>query len=113
MIAGLPITVVEGERAPRPGKAGCEAQLIAFPIYTEQSFEQEPIHPTGGTGVPGPTTAAGVGRDGIDIRGDDVGFDFVGRDLGGGGAVVDGIEQSEQFPARSFSPGGRRRWWSK
>ena len=59
---------------------------------------QQPIHPAGGTGVPGPAAPARVGRDGIDVGGDDIRLDFVGGDLAGGGAVMDGIEQGEQVP---------------
>ena len=41
------------------------------------------------------------GAHGIDIGGNDVRLDFVGGDLLGGRAVMDGIEQSEKFP-RAF-----------
>ena len=81
MVQGLPIAIVDGERAPLPRHAGCQAQLIAFQIHAEQGFEQEPIHPTRGTGVPRPTATTDVGRDGIDVRGDNIGLDFVGGDL--------------------------------
>jgi hypothetical protein len=38
------------------------------------------------------------GVDAVDIGGDDVGLDLVGGDVGGGAAVVDRVDQVEQFP---------------
>ena len=72
--------------------------MIAFQIHAEEGFQQEPIHPTSGTGVPRPTATTDVGRDGIDVGGDHVGFDFVGGDLVGRGTVVDRVEESKQVP---------------
>ena len=72
--------------------------MITFQVHAEQGFNQQPIHPAGGTGIPGPTAASDVRRDGIDIGGDDVRFDFISGNLGGRRAVMNGIEQREEFP---------------
>ncbi len=42
------------------------------------------------------------GADRIDVRGDDIRLNFVGGDLLGRSAVMDGIEQREEFP-RAFA----------
>ena len=52
---------------------------VHFQPQAEERFHDQPIHPAGRARVPGPATAAGVRRERIDIGGDDVGFDFVGR----------------------------------
>jgi hypothetical protein len=62
--------------------------LIAFEIHAQQGFNQQPIHPVGGTGIPGPTAATDVRRDRIDIGGDDVRLDFVVGNLLGRPAVM-------------------------
>ena len=79
-------------------QAWSQAQFIAFAVDAQQGFNQQPIHPPGGTGIPRPTAPASVWRNGIDVGGGDVRLDFVGCNLLGSAAVMDGIEQREQFP---------------
>ena len=75
-----------------------EAQPVAFEVYPQQGFEEQAVHPCGRSRVPGPTAAAGVRGHRIDIGRHDVGLNLIDRGLIGGGAMVDGIEEIEEFP---------------
>ena len=67
-------------------------------MNAEKRFGKEPVHPAGRARVPGPTSATDVRRDRVDVGRDDVRLHFVDRDLGGGRAVMNRIEQPEKFP---------------
>ena len=78
--------------------------MISLQVHTEQRFDEQAIHPAGRTGVPSPAAPAGVGRDGVDIRRDHIRLHLVGGDLLLSSAVMDGIEQREQFPCPIVFP---------
>src|SRR6185437_16687970 len=63
----------------RPGvrDARVQTQDIALQAQPENTLDARPLHPSSGTGVPRPAAASGMGRVGIDIGGDDVGFHLV------------------------------------
>jgi len=73
--------------------------MITFEVHAQQGFNQQPIHPAGGAGIPGPATLARVRREGIDIGGDNVRLDFVGGDLFGSPGVMNGIEHLKELPS--------------
>ena len=49
----------------------------------------------------------GVLRIGVDVGGEEVGFDLVTRDRGLGVAVADGVDEVEQFPGAIGAAQGR------
>ena len=80
VVHGFAVAVVDLERLPVRRQAGLEMQLVHFQAQAQQGFDDEAVHPAGRAGVPGPAAAAGVGRQGIDVGGDDIGLHFVGLD---------------------------------
>ena len=83
-----------------PGRrqAGRQPQPVALQVHAQQALDEQPVHPTRRPGVPRPAAPAGVRGDRVDVRGDDVGLLLVSGDLLRGPAVMDGIEQREEFP---------------
>src|SRR3546814_19223083 len=69
-----------------------------FPYTTLFRSDDQPVHPAGRSGVPGPAAAADVWFDRVHVGGDHVGFHLVGRDALGAVAVVDRVDHAEQFP---------------
>ena len=76
----VPEAVVQLELRPLGGKAWLESQPAALEPESQQRLQDQAIHPAGRARVPGPAAAAGVRRDGVDVGGDDVRLDLVGRD---------------------------------
>src|ERR1039458_5858335 len=58
VIDRLPVAVVDLETCPSLRHAGGQAQLSALQVRAQQGFDQQPVHPAGGTRVPGPTAPA-------------------------------------------------------
>jgi len=73
-------------------------------MQPEERFRDEPVHPTGGAGVPGPPAAANVGRDGVDVGRHHVRLDAITGERLGGVAVVTGLISPKSSQARRESP---------
>src|SRR3546814_18833519 len=83
-VDGIAEAIAHAVAGPAGGDAGRQPQRVAFQTQAEQRFEDQPVHPAGRTGVPGPAAAADVRLDGIDIGGDEarkrVVWERVGQD---------------------------------
>src|SRR5947207_2905032 len=66
VIDGFVITVMDFETRPSVRHAWFQAQFVAFSPEAEKRFGNETIHPSGGAGVPSPTTPAQTWLDRID-----------------------------------------------
>ena len=82
----------------RPGRrqARGDDKDIAFATNTENALQARAVHPACGARVPGPTTASFMWRNGVHIRGDDIGFDLVAFRFLPAESMIDGVEQREQ-----------------
>ena len=79
VVDGLSIAVVELVRRPAGGEAWLESQLVDVKPHAQERLDDETVHPAGGTGIPSPAAPPGVRFDRINIGGDDVRLDPVGR----------------------------------
>src|SRR5579872_387852 len=77
--------------------AGVNNHRRATPTKPEYPFETRPIHPSGGTGVPGPAATPDMSRLGIDIAAGNVRFNLIAMDAGTCAGVIDGIQKGKQF----------------
>ena len=76
-----------------------DAQTVAAPTQAEQRLDEQLVHPAGRAGVPGPAAAADVRRRRVDVAGDDVRLDLVGRDpLGASSPWRSGSSSVEERP---------------
>ena len=66
-------------------------------LEAEDPLDPGLVHPTAGARVPGPPTAAGVRRLGVDVGRHDVRLDLVAVEAGGGARVIDRVEDREQL----------------
>ena len=98
VVEGVAVAVVKGELGPFGGQERGEGQRVDLDAESEQLFDEQAIHPGGGSGVPGPAAPAFMALGAVDVGGDDVGLDFVARRLFGGIGVANGIEHREQPP---------------
>ena len=89
MVDGFSIAVVDLERRPVGGEARLESELVDVKPHAQERLDDETVHPAGGAGIPRPAAASGVRRERIDIGGDDVGLDPIGRDPFRGRAVTE------------------------
>ena len=83
---------------PVGGEEGGEGEGVGLDLDAEEVFDIELVEPGGGAGIPAPSAYAFVSGGGIDVGGEDVGFDFVACGAFGGIGAMDGIEQSGEFP---------------
>src|SRR5665811_206634 len=88
MINGLPVAVVDFAGRPTFRQTGSQTQLISREVHAQQSFDEQPIHPTSRASIPSPSATARVRRDRIDVRSDDIRLNFVGGDLFGSPTVM-------------------------
>ncbi len=73
-----PVAVVDAVGRPRFRQPRLRPQLVADKVHAQQRLHQPAMNPTGRSGLPHPSAAAYLRRDGIDIRGDDGRLDLVG-----------------------------------
>src|SRR5258708_491552 len=71
-------------------------EKIPLATNAQNALDASPVHPSSGPRVPGPATAPGMRRHGIDIGGNDVGLDLVAVDLRRRACMIDWIEQRKQ-----------------
>src|SRR6185503_5416073 len=98
MIRRAAIAVDQLESRPIRRQAGRDAQRGPFTPYPQQRFDDQPVHPAGRAGIPGPAAATRVRRDGVDVRGDRVGLHFVDGYGARGAGVVDRIDHAKELP---------------
>ena len=67
--------------------------VIAFALHAQQRFHDQPVQPARRSRVPGPATAAGVWRNSVDIRGNDIWLCLVDGDRCFGPRMVQRIDQ--------------------
>jgi len=60
---------------------------------SENTLDAGALHPSRGAGIPGPATTPHVRRDGIDVGGDNIRFNFVTVYICPGSRVIDRIEE--------------------
>ena len=98
VVERIAVAVVQGVLVPFRGQERREGQRVDLEPKPQQILEQEPIHPAGGSGVPGPAAPAFMPLGGVDVRRDHVGLDLVRRCPFGRVGMPDGIEHREQPP---------------
>ena len=74
-----------------------EIKPRAAQTEAENPLDAGPIHPTRGSGVPGPAAAADMRRFGINIGGDDIGLDLIAVNAGAAVGMIDRVQEREKF----------------
>jgi hypothetical protein len=80
MIEGLAIPKVKFNVRPMMRQAGLDAPAVGTLIDTEQRLHDQTVHPTGGAGVPSPTSTSRVWLHAVNIGSNDVGFHAIAVD---------------------------------
>src|SRR6185312_1926313 len=94
----LAVPVLHIEPRPARWQEGGHPKAMHLEPEPEKRFRDQAVHPTRGSGVPGPTAAARVLRVGVDVRRHDVRLDLVPRDRGCLVAMMQRVQEPEELP---------------
>src|SRR5260370_40246400 len=78
--------------SPATRYAGIEEQFFAPQTKSEYPLETRPIHPSGGTRVPGPSAAPYVRRYRVNVGAGDVRLDLIAVNGGARVGMIDGVQ---------------------
>ena len=95
VVLRVAITVVQFISRPLGWYVRCDVKPVALSLDAEYGFSTQTIHPTGRTGVPGPSSPADVWRNAVDVGGYHERFHTVAVGLYGRIGVVNGIQDIE------------------
>ena len=90
-----------GDAGPVLRQAGGDHHVAAAAPDAQDALGRGPVHPGGGTGIPGPAAPSDMGGDGIDVGRHDIGFDPIASGGLRGQRMVDRVHHRQQ-------PRGRR-----
>ena len=95
-VASGAVSKHDSESWPRLRNARIKMQRRASNSQSQNAFDAGALHPSRGARIPSPAATPDVRRDSIDIRGNNIRFNFVTVDICPGSRVIDRIEEREQ-----------------
>ena len=92
-IHGTSMAVADGEVLPFGGYTWVEDEFVATFVNTDDVLDTSLVGPRGRTGVPSPSTTAGMLRVAVDVGGYAVGLNLIFEDIGKGLCAMDGVDE--------------------